>query len=75
MSDTVRIKPLAEPIGGGANVAELRRNSHLRAVTNYRATAGRINPTGWHHAAVQGGLFDGLAEDANAPHRVFSDVV
>ncbi|MGW6842261.1 hypothetical protein [Streptomyces sp. NPDC054958] len=73
MNDTVRIKPIAEPIGGGANIADMRANAHAAAIQRYRATANRINPTGHAHAAVDQGLFAGLGE-YDAPAHAFSDV-
>ncbi|GAA0286864.1 hypothetical protein GCM10010302_26480 [Streptomyces polychromogenes] len=74
MSETVRIKPLAEAIGGGANVPDLRRRNHELAVQRYRNAAARINPSGWGHTAVEGsGLFAEVAAE-ETPHRVYSDV-
>ncbi|MFJ8213246.1 hypothetical protein [Streptomyces sp. NPDC096033] len=55
MNDTIRIKPITEPIGGGADISYMRQAAHIRAVMQHQNTARRI----------QGGMAEAVA-DPNA---------
>ncbi|MCX4783343.1 hypothetical protein [Streptomyces sp. NBC_01264] len=81
MNDTVtvrRILPTDNPMGGGANVADMRSQSHERAVMAYFNKDRISSPQAMALTPSQGGMFDGLREEAfrsEAPRSAYSDIV
>ncbi|MFE2305035.1 hypothetical protein [Streptomyces sp. NPDC059411] len=79
MADTVRIRPVDNTTGTfGANINELRERAALTAVQRYFNKDRISNPQAMALTASQGGMFDGLRDEAfrsGAPRSAYSDVV
>ncbi|WP_367137081.1 MULTISPECIES: hypothetical protein [Streptomyces] len=77
MSDVIYVRPVSDqPIGGGANLHNIRRNYHLAAIGRYRNAQARLNP-GNASCANGEGMFDALAAEIvmgqDASCHVFAD--
>lgn len=82
MNDNITVRRILptdnQPMGAGANIHALRERAALTAVQRYFNKDRISNPQAMTLTASQGGMFDGLRDEAfrsGAPRSAYSDVV